>query len=218
MLYALGDPLSFVVLLVSYVVCVTLLGWVESAACARVGLREPGRRWPDPRRQVDPYGAVAGLIAGIGWARPVEVPGNLRGGRVVTALLAGPVLLIVLGLAALAGFGAVYGPVGGSSALLQRGLGVLPAGEEAWLLAATTATYVGALSVVPLPPLPGGRALFAVAPQTGGWLKARYQLVDRNIGIAVLLALLLIPLGGGPLLTSILDSILDPLVRAVSGA
>lgn len=218
MLYALGDPLSFVLLLVSYVVCVTLLGWVEALACGRVGLREPGRRWPDPRRQVDPYGAVGALISGIGWATPVEVPGNRRGGRIAVALLVGPVLLLVLGLAALAGFGIVYSPVGGSSALLQRGLGVLPAGEEAWLLAGTMATYVGALSIVPLPPLPGGRALFAVAPQSGGWLKARYQLIDRNIGIAVLLALLIIPLGGGPLLTSILDSILDPLVRAVSGA
>ncbi len=217
MLYALGHPLSFVVLLVSYVVCVSLLGWVEALACARVGLREPNRRWPDPRRQVDPYGAVAGLIAGIGWARPVEVPGNRRGGRVVTALLVGPVLLLVLGLGALAGYGAVHGPVGGSAALLMNGADG-PAGEVAWVLAGTMATYVGALSIVPLPPLPGGRALFALAPQSGGWLKARYQLIDRNIGIAVLLALLIIPLGGGPLLTTVLDSILDPLVRVVSGA
>jgi membrane-associated protease RseP (regulator of RpoE activity) len=217
-LYALGDPLSFVLLLVSYVVCVTLLGWVEALACARVGLREPGRRAPDPRRQVDPYGAVGALIAGLGWAKPVEVPGNRRGGRVAGALLAGPVLLLVLGLAALAGFGLSYGPVAGQAALLTNGAGVLPAGQEAWLLAGTMATYVGALSVVPLPPLPGGRALFAVAPQSGGWLKARYQLIDRNIGIAVLLALLILPLGSGPLLTGVLDAVLDPLVRLVSGA
>ena len=70
----------------------------------------------------------------------------------------------------------------------------------------------------PLPPLPGGTALFAVAPPSLGWQKAHYQLVERNIGTAVVLALLLIPLGGPTaLLPTVLGSVVGPLVRVVSG-
>ena len=118
----------------------------------------------------------------------------------------------------IAGFGAAYDAVPADSLLLQRGAGVLSPAQEAWALGGLMATYVGGLSLVPLPPLPGGTALFALAPRSVGWQKARYQLVERNIGTAVLLALLLIPLGGPQaLLPSVLDSVLGPLVRAVSG-
>ena len=79
--------------------------------------------------------------------------------------------------------------------------------------------YVGALSLVPLPPLDGGRLLFALGPRTAGWQKAEYQLDERNIGVAVLLALLLIPLGGPQaLLPTLLDTLAGPLVRLVTGA
>ena len=217
MLYALGAPLSFLVLLVAFVVSATLAGWVSAAAAARTGLREPGRSAPDPRRQLDPFGCVAAAIAGFGWARPVEVPSHVRGARVALAVLSGPLVVLALGLGALAGFGAVHGGGGASALLLQNGTG-LPAGQEAWLLSGLMATYVGALSLVPLPPLPGGAALFALAPRTPGWQKAHFQLVERNIGIGVLLVLLLLPLGGASaLLPTVLDKVLDPLVRAVSG-
>ncbi len=229
MLYALGDPVSFVLLVVSFVVSATLAGWLTALATARVGLREPGRGRPDPRRQLDPFGSVGAAVAGFGWARPVEVPEQRRGGRTATALLTGPLVVLAVGLGLLAVFGAVYAPLGGGgSVLLQQGVpsGVLSGpggapvdlGGRALLLAGLMATYVGALSVVPLPPLPGGLALFALAPRTSGWQKARYQLVDRNIGTAVLLALLLVPLGGPQaLLPTVLSSVLDPLVRLVSG-
>lgn len=217
MLYALGTPLSFVLLLAAFVVSSVLAGWLSALACARVGLREAGRSRPDPRHQLDPFGCVAAAIAGIGWARPVEVPAQRRGAAVAMALLTGPVVVLALGLAVLAGFGATYGPVSGGAGLLQNGV-LAPVGERAWYLGGLMATYVGALSIVPLPPLPGGVALFAVAPRTLGWQKAHFQLVERNIGLGVLLALLLIPLGGATaLLPTVLDRILDPVIRAVSG-
>ena len=218
MLYALGTPLSFVLLVVAYVVAATVSGWLSAVACRRAGLRDPGRGRPDPRRQLDPFGTVAAAIAGIGWARPVEAPAHRRGGAVALAVLFGPVVVLALGLAALTGFGVAYGPVPASASLLQNGVTGISAGEQAWFLGGLMATYVGALQIVPLPPLPGGTALFALAPRTLGWQKAHFQLVERNIGLAVLLALLLIPLGGSvALLPRVLDSVLDPLVRAVSG-
>lgn len=226
MLYALGDPVSLVILLVSFVVAVTLHGWVCSVVATRAGERAPaaeGRTRPDPRRHLDPFGAVAAAIAGIGWARPVEPPDRRRRGALVRVLLSGAVANLVLGLAALVAFGLVSG--GGSavsfvgpSLLLQSGIG----GDlalRALLLFGLANLMTGLLSLVPIPPLPGGRLLFGLAPRSAGWQKAEYQLVERNIGIAVLLALLLIPLGGPQaLLPTILDTLAGPLVRLVTGA
>lgn len=222
MLYALGDPVSFVLLVVLFLLCVVLAGWLSALACARAGLAEvraEGRTRPDLRRHVDPFGAVGGAISGIGWARPVD-PGLRRGAGTALALLLGPLVVLALGLVALAALGATVGGLSGaSSVLLQRGASGLALGQRAWLLGGLMAVYVGALSLVPLPPLPGGHALLAVAPRTVGWQKVRYHLVDRNIGTAVVLALLLIPLGGPTaLLPTVLDLVLSPLVSVVSGA
>lgn len=222
MLYALGDPLSFVVLVLAFLVCVTLLGWVSAALSARrgaVAVRQQGRTRPDPRRHVDPFGAVSAAIAGIGWAAPVELPWRRSRGTAVAVLLTGPLLLLALGLAGLAAFGVVHQPVGGASAtLLQQGIALDDVAQRVWLLGAFMATYVGALSLVPLPPLPGGHLLFALAPRSPGWQQAEHQLVERNIGTAVLLALVLIPLGSATaVLPAVLDAVLSPLVRVVAG-
>jgi Zn-dependent protease len=228
-LYALGEPLSLVLLLVSFLVAVTLHGWVQSLVAVRTGERAPaaeGRTKPDPRRHVDPFGAVAAAIAGIGWARQVEPPDRRRRGAMVRVLLSGALVNVVVGVGALVAFGAVAGRgVGGliasigPSQLLQQGFPVVGVGERALLLFGLANLMTGLLSLVPLPPLPGGRLLFGLAPRTPGWQKAEYQLVERNLGVAVLLALLLIPLAGPrPLLSIILDTLAGPLVRLASGA
>src|SRR3712207_7472052 len=51
-------------------------------------------------------------------------------------------------------------------------------------------------SLVPLPPLEGGRLLFARAPRTHGWQQAELYLVEKNLGTVAVLVLLLLPLGG----------------------
>lgn len=228
MLYALGDPQSFAVLLVFAVGCLTLTGWITSEVAGRTGnraVRQEGRLLPDPRRHLDPFGAVAAVISGYGWAKPVDVP-RTSGPRVALVVLAGPIALLVLGLGTLTGFGAYYPDAGagsfveviGGTVLLQEGVPTAPAGQEAWLLFGLAATWTGALSLVPLPPLPGGQVLFAAAPRTLGWQKAEHQLVERNIGTAVVLALMLIPLGSDvALLPNILDNLLGPLVEIVAG-
>lgn len=230
MLYALGDPVSFLLLVLALVPCVVLAGWISALVVARSGgtaLRQEGRLRPDPRRHVDPFGAVGAAVSGMGWSRPVELPHGRRGAGGALAVLAGPLVVLALGLALLAAFGVAYTPLdGGDPTALQQGVpgGLLAddlgadLGGRALLLLGLMATYVGALSLVPLPPLPGGVALFAVAPRSLGWQKAQYQLVERNIGTAVLLALLLIPLGGPTaLLPTVLGSVVSPLVGLVSG-
>lgn len=222
MLYALGDPVSLLLLLLSFVIAVTLHGCVQAVVASRSGERRPaaeGRTSVDPRRHVDPFGAVAAAIGGIGWAKPVDAPDRRRRGALVAILLSGAVANIVVGLVALVGFRLAGGPpLGGASAvLLQRGV----EGDlllRALLLFGVSNLFVGLLSLVPLPPLDGGRLLFALAPPSPGWQKAELQLVERNIGVAVLLALLLIPLGGPQaLLPTLLDILAGPLVRLVTG-
>lgn len=226
MLYSLGSPVSLVLLLLAFVLAVTVHGTVQSLVAARHGDRQlaaEGRRKPDPRVHIDPFGAVAGLIAGVGWSKPVEPPDRQRRGAMVAVLLSGAVANIVLGLIVLAAFRAVAGPLPsinrGWVGLLQYGFDAGSLAERALLLTGLSLLFFGFLALVPLPPLPGGRLLFGLAPRTSGWQKAEYQLVERNIGVAVLLALLLIPLGGPQaLLPTLLDTLVGPLVALVTGA
>lgn len=230
MLYALARPLTFLILLVSFLIAVTLGGWVSALAAARLGpgsLRAEGRLRPDPRRHLDPFGSVAALIAGFGWWRPVELPprggsgarGGVGTGSLALACLAGPAVLLGVAALALGLFSVSYGSVGGSvSQLLQGadvGLAVLP---TALLLAGVMHLYVGLLALVPLPPLPGARLLFGLAPRSGGWQKAEHYLVEQNIGVVLVLALMLVPLGGpAPLLPTVLDSVTGGPLRSLTG-
>ena len=222
MLQALGSPISFVVLLVSYLAAVTLGGWVSSVAAARVGPSSPaaqGRLVPDPRRQVDPFGSVAALISGFGWWRPVDVPGRLQGARLLVVCLAGPAAVLLVAGVALATYAVGYGSIGGAlSQLLRVGAAGLPALPLALLLVGVMHLYVGLLGLLPLPPLPGARLLFALAPRSPGWQKAEHYLVEQNIGVVVLLVLMIIPLGGPvPLLPAVLDSLSGGVLGRLTG-
>lgn len=224
MLYALDDPVSLLVLVASFLVAVTVHGWVQALVATRTGDRRPAaerRTRPDPRRHVDPFGAVGAAIAGVGWAKPVDPPDRRRRGALVAVLLSGAVANLVVGFGALVAFrlaGAAV--VGASVQQLQYGVGAgLDLVPRALLLFGLMNVFVGLLSLVPLPPLDGGRLLFALAPRTPGWQKAEYHLDERNIGVAVLLALLLIPLGGPQaLLPVLLDTVAGPLIDLVTGA
>lgn len=154
---------------------------------------------------VEVYGAVCAIIGGYGWGAPVPVDDRWRGRRrrVAVTLLAGPLLYALLALAAL---GAVHIDSGGAYAV--PGHGIVAGDHLGEVLVAAAGTWCGqaVLSLVPLPPmLDGGRALFAWGPVSHGWQQARYQLVDRNIGLAIAVAIVLLP----RLFTSLPDPIGD---------
>ena len=237
MLRALAHPLSLLVLAGSFLIGVVLHGWVQSLVADRFGDRRPrleGRIGIDPKRHVDPFGTVAVLLSGIGWGKPVDLPVGLRRRTAqVFVALSGPLVNLLLGVGTLLLWRALFGPAGGSKGgpaafvaatqgpflLLQQGITLsVTALSTAVLLFGLVQLYLGALTLVPLPPLDGGNLLFALGPRSPGWHKAQYQLVERNIGLVVLLVLLLIPIGGPiPLLPEVLDSILTPLVRVITG-
>lgn len=223
MLRALGDPLSFLILLVSFVIAVVAHGWVQCVVADRTGDRRPrqeGRLAPDPRRHVDPFGAIAGLIAGFGWARPLEAAFRAGRGALLATFLSGAAVNLLLAVGGLVAFRALSGLAvpAASSIALQEGIEGLAALDTAALLFGLMNLYVGILSLVPLPPLDGGRLLFALAPRTSGWQKAEYHLVEQNIGLVAVLVLLLLPLGGPQaLLPTVLDDLVSPLARLVTG-
>ncbi len=228
MLYALRHPVALVALLGAFVLGVTVRGFVQARLAARLGDRSAiaqGRGSLDPRRHLDPFGAVAAALAGVGWGHPLERPSYLRPGQrgaILAVALAGPAALLLLGAVFLGGYAATGGPRGlGQSGIVPATLHAtyLPdnPGQTLLLFAGIELVAMAVLALVPMPPLDGGRILFLYAPRSTGWQKAEYHLAEQNIGTAILLGLLLIPLAGqDPLLLFLIDVIVHPLLGAVS--
>ena len=221
MLWALGNPASFLLLLLGFLLAITLRGVVQAAIASRQGDAGPAREGclrPDPRRHLDPFGGVAAAIAGVGWGRTLGRVDRRRRAALVTLTVLPSGVLVAVGLGLLVAFAGRTGlSVGtGASALLRHGSGLAVA-DSALLLVGLMLVFVALLCLVPLPPLDGGRLLFGLAPQTPGWRKAEFYLAEQNYGTAVVL-LLLLPLGGSTtLLLSVLDTLAGPLLRLVTG-
>jgi Zn-dependent protease len=79
--------------------------------------------------------------------------------------------------------------------------------------ASLTTIEVALLYLVPLPPLDGARIMWALAPPTAGWQKARYYLEEQNYGLGILIVLLLPIFGGNVgLIGRIVESVAQPIV------
>lgn len=213
MLRALGHPVSFLGLVVGFLVGIAVLFYAQAWMARLLGDRVPTRAGHDLRRALDPFGAVAAAISVPGWGNAVDT--SLRStARRAVVLLAGPVAAAAVGLAALAGYLAVGGPsLSAGPGDLESGVSGPPA--QAFLLCAgVEAIGIAVLSLVPLPPLTGWRLLQLASSNTLGWQRARYWLEERNIGVVLLLVLLILPLGQrGPLLVELVDTI----CRALTG-
>jgi hypothetical protein len=235
-LYALRYPLSFVVLVVAFVLGLWARGlaqrWVSGQrrpAWARKAVRRRSLMWLKP--YVDPYGCVSAAIGGPGWGTPIDVSNFVRkpGGRVVAQLVVGPVVLCALGVAALSAFHQWSRfDLSGSGELLAAYRGdifvahpshvhyTINFGQVALFLAGVEWLTMGILAIMPLPPLDGGKLLFALAPRTLGWQRAHYRLDEENWGALILLILALPIIVRTPLLVQFLGHIIDPLVGLIT--
>jgi Zn-dependent protease len=204
-LYSLSHPKVFPLLFVGL-----LLAWGVHVGAQRLVQRwMPEAKWllqhrPGVAGFVDPFAAVAAMLgpASAGWTPPVEWNSH-RGSKrpLVTLLLAGPLGNLVVGALCLVGFDHWAGKAlaTGSFDLYNRGLGQfvdfaqaiglspLSYAQQALLIFGLEQLIVGVISLIPLPPLEGGRLLFLFTPKTIGWQKAEYQLAERNIGLIILL-------------------------------
>jgi hypothetical protein len=224
-LRALSHPAAFLGMLVGFLLAIPVQAYVQ-ASCARAfgdrpafrrafGDRLTMRRIGDVRRVLDPFGAVAALLGGLGWGVTPDIQLRSRG-RLALALLAGPFAVAVLGVLAVVGFVLVGGP---AEFLPGRGPGELltgidgPAAQLFFLGLALELLGIAVLALVPLPPLPGWRLLELASTGSVGWQRAREYLVEKNLGVLALLVLLILPLGGStPLLLNIVDTVVGSLL------
>ncbi len=152
----------------------------------------------NPVRNVHIYSAVMMVLAGHGWAEPVPLNDRWRARRfhVATAVLARPITYALLSFAALAAMKGIqlveYG-VGVSRIPEAAAIGGDRFAAELLLQMSVVFAALCVISLIPVPPTDLGRVIFTLGGQSLGWQKARYQLEERNLGLVILMALLLLP-------------------------
>ena len=227
MLFALRQPAILLGLVLGFLVGVVLRAAVQQRLAsprlrvARVGgrsrPRSAGAVWST---YLDPYGAVAAVVAGVGWGSRTWVRGGRRGGGLGPLLAA----LVVHGALAVAGF-ALYRAAGGPS-VLGHGVSVSDvvhgsvrfgsAGANVAAGFALENVGCGLLALVPIPPLELGVLLWQRLPRTPGARRVAYHLLDEAWGVAIVLVGLLLPLAAQPpAFLALIDTLADPLLRLV---
>ncbi|EFC84325.1 hypothetical protein [Parafrankia sp. EUN1f] len=220
MLFQLAEPAALLGILLAFVIGVFVHDAAQIFAARLARDPMPARSGRLTARlgtqRVSPFSWVGVLLGGAGWTEPIRMNDVWRRRRfhVTAALLAGPLAYALLALAALGGTRGLTELV-----LMVQGdrvaeiFGASFAIELLMWMAYTFASMC-ILSLVPVPPADGGRILFLLGPQTEGWRKAHYQLTERNIGVALLLAVVLLPVlfAGFP---SVLGQLTLPLLRGL---
>ena len=163
----LGDPAAFLQRLVLQVpallIAVTVHELAHALVADRLGdptARSLGRLTLNPLPHIDPLGALAFVLAGFGWAKPVPVNAHyfrnpLRDMSRVAA--AGPIANFLAAFAALV------------LLLALKPAGMLP--EAALRALSYVYTYnlvLGIFNLIPLPPLDGGHFLPFLLPAGAG--------------------------------------------------
>ena len=143
----------------------------------------------NPLRHIDWFGLLFMFAADFGWAKPVPIDPryfkNPKRGMALTAL-AGPVSNLALAfLALLIGKGIfLYAPdTAGWNSLLYFLLVTL----------ARLSIGLGVFNLIPIPPLDGSKVLGALLPDRLYWVQLRFE----RYGLAVLLVLSFLGIGGG---------------------
>jgi Zn-dependent protease len=222
LLYALGEPFAFAALVVSF-----LLGLMLRAVAVRLTARALGladRREPLAprlREDVDPFGAVAAALGGMGWGRMLSVDeiSRRRGrGRAAAVFAAGPLTCIVVSQLVFLAYVLAYpdnvlASMGVSDVLLARYFPGTPVGEKLLLSLAVGLLAFGLLELIPIPPLDGFGILYCAVRRPGPgmqWMRLWFE--EKNIGVVVLLALCLFPFSA-PFIGSILDVLGEVFLR-----
>jgi len=138
--------------------------------------KRSGRLSLNPLAHLDPVGTLALFIAGFGWAKPVPINyANIRNFRLglVCVSLAGCVTNIIIAMASLL--------------LLQ--ISAVSANQPIAMMLMVTAKInimLGALNLIPIPPLDGSRILLGILPQRAQVILVRLE----PYGLIVLFGLL----------------------------
>jgi Zn-dependent protease len=214
LLYALGHPIAFAALVVSFLLGLLLRAVAVRLTARSLGLADRGESIvPRLREDIDPFGAVGAALGGMGWGKGLsvdEVPRWRGRGRAAAVFAAGPLACIVVAQAFLAAAEVVY-PDGlfayanPSDILLAGYSSTVTAGEQVLLSLGVGLLAFGLLELIPMPPLDGFGILYSAVRRPGAamqWMRLWFE--DKNIGVVILLALCLFPFGA-PFLLYVLN-------------
>jgi hypothetical protein len=227
-LFALRHPAILLGLLIGFIIGVTLRSILQQRAASGRGLRARRLRATGARRPargpwtsyLDPYGAVAAVIAGVGWGARVPQQAT-RGARAFAPLLVALAVHAALAVAGFAAYRALSGPLvlGNGVAASDVLHGSIPLGSTAAQVAVGFAVEnlaCGLLALAPIPPLELGVLLWSRLPRTPGARRFAYHLLEEAWGVLLVLVGLLLPLAGQqPALLALIDILADPLMRLV---
>jgi Zn-dependent protease len=210
-LFALVHPVAFVALVASFLLGIVVRAIAIRFTAKRLGLADRDDSVvPRLREDIDPFGAVAAAIAGMGWGKMLSVDDipQFRGrGRAVTVFLAGPLSCLVLAQVFFVAYVLAY-PFGflAEPALVLHGVdGAV--GQQILLSFAVGLLSFGILELIPIPPLDGFGVLYYAMRRPGKsmqWMRLWFE--HKNVGVVVLLVISLFPLGS-PFLLRILNFI-----------
>ncbi len=181
-----------------------------------------GRLTLNPVKHVQIYSALSMVLAGYGWAEQVPLNDRWRARRwhVVASVLARPIAYAALSLGAAAGAKAVIAGAIAGQDRIPKALGLSSSGGETFvgdLLSQMSLVFAAlcVISLIPLPPTDLGRVIFTLGGQSYNWQKARYQIEERNFGLVIVLAILLLPILF-PSLPSVTGQLAPELMRGLA--
>ncbi len=201
------DPLGFLSRLIlqipALLVAVTVHELAHALVADRLGdptARRLGRITLNPLPHIDPLGAVAFVLAGFGWAKPVPVSArNLRHPvrDMACVAAAGPLSNFAIAFVALVAV-RLLGRAGGAPPFVMDPL----VGVLFWTYVFNLA--LGIFNLIPLPPLDGGHFLPYLFP------RASWSFIHQLEQVGPFLLILLV-------LTGATRYVVQPVFNAVSG-
>jgi hypothetical protein len=227
-IYALRHPALLLGLVLGFLIGVVLrVSLQRTLAGARAGRRlrtvgpRPGGLTPRGGwgTYLDPYGTVAAVISGAGWAARPPARRGARGDvlALVGALLAHAALAAIgfVGFAAAGGHLAALDGIDVSD-LLHGSLTPTQSGQAIALGFAAVNLACALLALFPVPPLELGVVLWSRLPRSASARRMAYHLLEEQWGVALILLLLLLPLGGEPpLLLVLINAAAAPILSAL---
>lgn len=236
MIFALRHPAILLGLVVGFVVGVSLRAAVQRRLTSTGGGRRGGLRGArlrsvggSPLRQLgpragwaaylDPYGAVAAAIGGVGWGARVPARRSGRGSDFALVVAA----VVVHGVLAVAGFAAfnaaggdyrIFGDLLDATDVLYGGGSFGQFGEDVTAGFAMINLACGLLALLPIPPLEFGVLVWSRLPRSPGARRLAYRLLEEAWGVAIILVLVLLPLAGErPVALALINTITQAIIR-----
>lgn len=190
------EPTFLLSLGIALIVAATVHEYAHAYVADRLGDPTPryqGRLTLNPLAHLDPLGTLLILLAGFGWAKPVQInPANFRDWRrdTIVVAAAGPLanitLLFVLGVPYKLGLLEAM-PFGGSS--FSRLL----------LITMQINAMLAVFNLIPIPPLDGSKILMGLLPPAQAVSYARLQPYGVLLLLLLVLTRTLGPVIGGPM-------------------